>query len=299
MSILAGPADARHVRQITSHLKRTAQFAFKQTILVIDTMRPSESAELTSVAAEMCRAGEIDEVIKLGPALELACGKRHFLRVPMRSRDIRGIPMFGWIAGIESISTEYLFHADCDVLIHSKPGFSWIAEAIACLNRDESVMFVQPHPGPPSQNGIFHHPPYVIDAAGNYRFKSFSSRHYVLDRSRFRRLLPLPPIHYSTRHKIRMRFGGPSSLMPWESHVEASLQRSPYYRIHFGEQRAWGLHCPDHSQVWRSNLPKIIREVEAGHFPIQQAGHYDLRLDAWLPMLAQTTGKTNRLTDVA
>jgi hypothetical protein len=286
MSVLARPADANHVRAITAHLKRTAQFPFRETILVIDTMRPERSAELIAVAQQMQRVGEIDRFVHLGPDLERAYADRHFSQMPRRSMDNRGIPLFGWIAGIESASTDYLFHADCDILIHSKPGFSWVAEAIASL-QDESVMFVAPHPGAPNQGSIFQkEDKYVIDPDGNYRFKSFSSRRYVMNRDRFKNLLPLAPMHESKKREILMRFGGPSSLLPWECHVDAALRRSPYFRIHLADERAWGLHSTYHGEVWRSNLANIIAEVEAGHFPPGQAGHYDLRLADWLKFLA-------------
>jgi hypothetical protein len=285
MSVLAGPADASYVRPITAHLKRTAQFPFTETILVIDTMRSERSAELVAVAQEMQRAGEIDRFVHLEPNLERAYADRHFTQIPRRSRDYRGIPLFGWIAGIESVSTDYLFHADCDILIYSKPGFSWVAEAIACL-QDESVMFVAPHPGAPNQGCLLgQRVPYLIDAAGNYRFKSFSSRRYVMSRNRFENLLPLAPMCQSKKREVLMHLGGRSALLPWESHVDAALQRSPYFRVHLADERAWGLHSTDHGEVWRSNLANLIEEVEAGHFPLEQAGHYDLRLTDWLKIL--------------
>ena len=279
MCVLAGPADSEHLRQITSHLKRAANFQFKETFLVLDTMLNNSEA-LLAAARSMQKAEQIDRYVELEPDLNFELAKNHFLEVPKCLRDDRGIPLFGWIAGLENATTDYLFHSDSDILIHSEPNFSWVEEAIALMENDHSILFVAPLPGPPNPAGLLGQKvPPIIDKTGNYRFKTFSSRRYVVNRKRFEKLLPLPPLHSSM-------LGGLSSPRSWEKHVDLAMNCSPYFRLHLRDPRAWGLHCPDHGPRWRENLSSIIAAVEDGRFPHSQAGYYDLRLEDWL----QTSG---------
>jgi hypothetical protein len=283
MSILACPADADYVRKITAHLKRAANFKFAETFLVLDTMRHDQAEPLIAVARSMQEANEIDRYVELETHLNTQIARKHFLERPRRLRDNRDIPLFGWITGIESAATEYVFHADCDILIHSKPVFSWVEEAILLMENDPSVLFVSPHPGPPSPEGIFRHdPPPIVDEHENYRFKSFSSRRYLVNKKRFEQLLPLRSMHVSWRRKLAMHLGGSSSILPWETHVDWALRSSPFFRVHLRDTRAWALHCPDHGNLWRQNIAKLIAAVEDGAFPSSQAGHYDLILEDWL-----------------
>jgi hypothetical protein len=275
MCVLACPADAKNLRQITSHLKRMANFQFKETFLVLDTMERNNSEALLATARSMQEADEIDRYVELEPHVNIELAKKHFSETPKCLRDDRGIPLFGWIAGLENATTDYLFHSDSDILIHSEPNFSWVEKAIALMDADHSILFVAPLPGPPNPAGLLGQKvPPIIDETGNYRFKTFSSRRYVVNRKRFEKLLPLPPLHTT--------LGDPSSLRPWEKHVDLAMKSSPYFRLHLKDTRAWGLHSPDHGSRWRENLPSIIAAVEDGRFPHSQAGYYDLRLEDWL-----------------
>lgn len=287
MTVLAGPSDVDYFRPIVAHLKKTAGFAFSSVVLVLDTM-PSprhpkgsaSTARLISTAGIMQQTGEIDRYVSIGDQYPT----QHFAEVPRRARDHRGIPMFGWIAGFEAVDADYLFHADCDILVHTEPGYSWVEQAIALAERDSSVMFIAPRPGPPTASGaIFDQgPPPVVDPDGNFRFKWFSSRRYVVKRSRFRNLIPLDPQHKSTKRKLLMRLGGSSSLLPWETHVAHALRKSPYWRVMMSDPRGWSLHAGNHGAAWKEHHSSIINAVEQGRFPPKQAGHYDLMLSEWI-----------------
>jgi hypothetical protein len=283
MVVLVGPGDIEFFRHITAHLKRTAHFQFSETFLVLDTMRRHKSEALVATARAMQAANEIDRYVELEPHMNIILAHKHFAEAPKRLRDNRGIPLFGWIAGMENATAEYLFHSDSDILIHSAANFSWVKAAIDVMENDPSIMFVMPLAGPPNLYGLLGQKiAPVIDEAGNYRFKTFSSRHYVVNRRRFEKLLPLPPVHASKRQKLFMALGGPSSLRAWEKHVGLALASSAFFRIHLSDRRAWALHCKDHGPRWRENLPAIMAAVERGEFPRPQAGHYDLRLEDWL-----------------
>jgi hypothetical protein len=295
MSVLACPADVGYFRQITSHLKRTANFQFKETFLVLDTMRREKSDALLTTARAMQSAGEIDRYVELEPQLNVELAKKHFVEIPKCLRDARGIPLFGWIVGMESATADYLFHSDSDILIHSEPNFSWVKEAIVLMENDPSIMFALPLPGPPNPVGLIGQEiAPIIDEAGNYRFKTFTSSRYVVNRNRFQKLLPLRPLHRRSRwwfdwlppvvwRKLVMTLGNPAGPWGmWESHINLAMESSTFFRVHLKDTRAWGMHCPDHGPRWRENLPSIIAAVERGQYPPSQAGYYDLRLEDWL-----------------
>ncbi len=71
-------------------------------------------------------------------------------------------------------------------------------------------------------------------------------------------------------------------LSPWESMVSWQLEKSLYVRADLDNPGAWTLHPPDHGAEFIAHLPEILKKVERGSFPAQQAGHYDLRLADWL-----------------
>jgi hypothetical protein len=284
MTVLACPADVGHLPSIARHLRRSANFEFSEAVLVIDTMPSTRypagckaAKTLVRTAEALQREGIIDRFVALGnEPPELL--RRHFREPPQNPRDHRGYPLLGWVLGLECSTAEYVFQADPDILIHSKPGFSWIKEAIDLIKADQSVMFVAPRPGPPTRSSELYdqiREAPVVDDAGNFRFKkTFSSRRYVVQRDRFCNLLPLAPRYVSPRRA--------SSLRTWEDHVDWALSRSPFFRVHLSDPRAWALHCPDHGAKWLESLDAIISSVEMGAYPETQAGHYDLILNDWL-----------------
>jgi hypothetical protein len=165
---------------------------------------------------------------------------------------------------------------------------------MALLTRDPTAMFVAPHPGPPAADGCLRgqatYP--STDDEGNFRFKTFSSRRFLMSKQRFLKLLPTRLCYTSAKRAGLMRLGFGNALRPWEVSVSRSLERSDYYRIHLHDPSAWTLHCPEHSQEWVRSLPNIISQVEKGQFPEGQAGYYDLNLYAWLesPRVADARG---------
>ncbi|NER84519.1 MAG: hypothetical protein F6K42_34365, partial [Leptolyngbya sp. SIO1D8] len=48
------------------------------------------------------------------------------------------------------------------------------------------------------------------------------------------------------------------------------------------DPNAWTLHPIDRGPEFIHHLPEIIHRVEAGDFPQEQAGYYDLKLNPWL-----------------
>ena len=125
----------------------------------------------------------------------------------------------------------------------------------------------------------------TLGGDGNWRFKEFVCRRFVIPRQRFESVMPLQSRHLSWKRKLAMYAGGRSSLLTWEEHMTYAVRASLYWGVWLSDPRAWSLHSPDHGSVWQQNLPALIQAVEAGKYPTSQIGYYDLNLNDWLAML--------------
>jgi hypothetical protein len=63
--------------------------------------------------------------------------------------------------------------------------------------------------------------------------------------------------------------------------ISKKLERTDYFRATLANSKAWTLHPIDRSPQFIQALPDIIDKVEAGIYPPQQAGHYDLISKLW------------------
>lgn len=287
MTLLAGPADLPALRPIARHLRRTANYAFSDVVLVLDTLppHPAEKTEpLLRAAAEMLADGDITRIEKLS---DRRPSRAWFLEIPRRLRDHRGIPIMGWIAGIDATDSDYVCHFDSDILMRTERDFSWVEKAIECLKADPYALYVAPHPGPPTPDGRLLTEDWspTTGQDGHWRFKKFVSRRFVIERDRLAALLPLRPRHVSWKRKLAMYAGGRSSLLTWEEHMTHAVRASSYWGVWQSDSRAWSLHCPDHGRAWQAKIADLIDAVEAGRYPQEQVGRYDLRLEDWLRML--------------
>lgn len=287
--------DLRFAQFTIPHLLRMGSGQYQERILVLDELpgalgRSEKNASWVRVLAKVADDCCIDNVVRLQPndSFNVQVSKKHFGVQLNQFRDHRGVPLLGWAAAIEASANDFVAYFDSDILLHETEGHSWVREAIQLLLEDPMALFVAPLPGPPCSNGLLGQPePPLRDQKGNFRFKSFSSRRFLVHKPRFEQLLPIRPLYTSWRKRITAVFGGPSAYLPWESWVDAALRTSQFYRVHLSNSAAWTLHSPEHSPEWLDMLQKIIEHVEAGHFPPEQAGYYDLNLDAWQRYLSR------------
>lgn len=297
LSILTGPADVGFIRHTVPHLVRSCKIPVCDRALVVDTLpvkgrrvrQDSALAAFLQVCEQLRRDGYVDRVILLGDLLgEFAnWSAHHFGKRVSWIRDFRGVPLFGWVAGIEQSTAQYHLHFDSDILIHQDEGEDWIASAIEILRAANDVLCVAPHPGPPPSNGQLRQTAaYQRDARGFFRFQTFSSRRFLIDRQRFASLLPLRPRDASRRHRLRSVFGLGSPLLNWELMVQERQQELRLVRAHLTSPGSWSVHVPDHGAEFCRYVRAIIQSVESGRYPPGQAGHYDLRLADWLPLVA-------------
>lgn len=215
--------------------------------------------------------------------------EKYFGRSVYEVKDFRGNLWYGFILGIESALTNYVVHFDSDILIHSDNQYSWVKEGLEIIDKYEDIISVSPLPGPPRKDKKLIQDKdvnWILDERGFYKFRSFSTREFLIKKSRiYCNFLPLP-IKYSSwkRHLWSKVFGG-SALWPLEWLIDSRLNESLHFRADIASGKSWTLHTPDHGVEFCNYLPDIIRAVENNRFPLENAGKYDLDLYAFVKLI--------------
>jgi hypothetical protein len=283
---LADPC-APYTEMMARHLAGICRESLADALLVADDLakagRRLDRDAFARAVDRLLKERIVNRVVRLSEIDAAALSRKHFGTAVSVSRDHRGIPLLGWIAALEAAHTDLVAYFDSDILMHQAPGHDWIAEGADIIRNDPSVMFVAPHPGPPTANGELYEqePPPEIDDRGNFRWKLFSSRRFLVSRSRFFAMLPTPPHYVSWKRALAMKLGYGNALLPWETTVSRALAASAYDMVYLRSPKAWFLHSPDHGPPWQDALPKLIAHVERGVYPTAQAGLCELKLPAW------------------
>jgi hypothetical protein len=103
----------------------------------------------------------------------------------------------------------------------------------------------------------------------------------MINRRKFDGILPFKPLFTSWKRKLVSTFNHRSALLNWEQMATARIEHTHFIRADLDSPDAWTLHAIDHGPQFRNHLAAIIDKVEAGCFPAEQAGHYDLHLGRW------------------
>lgn len=299
LAILAGPKDSDFLALTATHIVRQHAGLFRDRILVIDDLPGGNGDGMRSqsifhsLTEDLVGAGVFTTITRLSTvSAGSTTAAKHFGNVPRHVRDYRGIPLFGWVAGIEASDCRFHVHCDSDILIHRRAGRNWVEEGLRLLTADSRVLCVAPHPGPGREDGYLFDQPKAptLDANGNLAFEDFSSRRFLIDRKRFEELLPLSLSAASKRLLLRSLISGRSAIQNWESLVSEAMRRLGMVRVHLSDASAWALHAADHGRDFIELLPAIISCVENGRFPQQQAGRYNVHLEAWKHFVEEDHG---------
>ena len=303
--ILVARTDLPFMMHTIPHLVRMSNFPFQEKVLAVDTAplsgekvnRPGVGTleQLRECTRQLLEAGVVDRVVDINydPQYRDRLFRKHFGSRIQQTHNYKGYPILGTIFTIEEAQSDYMLHFDSDMLLHQQADYSWIEEGMRVMETHPEVMSIRPLTGPPQADGnLYQTKSYQEDPDGFYRFKFFGSRAYLFNRQRFDRLLPLPIIWRSYRQKILNQlplewkttlnfFSGKGELDSWEIMVSQQLEQTDYVRATLVNPKAWTLHPKDRSPEFIEALPQIIEQIEAGEYPTEQAGHYDLISKHW------------------
>jgi hypothetical protein len=306
ISILVARTDIPFMMHTIPHLMRSCDFPFTERVLCVDTAplsgdkvnRPGIGTleQLRAYCDELLNSGVVDKVVDIDYAESYRdrVFNKHFNRKIRHTHNYKGYPILGSVFAIEQAESDYVMRFDSDMMLHQDSDYNWIKAGIELMESVPEVMSIRPLTGPPSPTAKLHpYLPYHHDSRGFYSFKFFSSRAFLIQRKRFDQLLPLSVLWRPYRHKLLDYLPndfktflnyqtGKGYLDSWEVMVSRRLEETQYVRAVLDSPKAWTVHPIDRSPQFIQALPDIIQKVEAGWYPKEQAGLYDLQLKYWL-----------------
>jgi hypothetical protein len=310
LSILVARTDVSFMMHTIPHLVRMCNFPFLERTLFVDTAplsgdkvnRPDIGTmeQLRDYCNTLLQDGVVDRVmdVEYSDTYQRQIYRKHLGSGRIcPTHNYKGYPIYGTIYSLEQVKGDYVLHFDSDMLLYQHPSFTWIETAIELMEQYPNVITMRPLAGPPHPEGLKKETGFELCEDKFYQFKTFGSRTYLLNRQRFDQFLPLPvlwrPFYRSFLNalpepaKTWVNFlTGKGKLASWEVMFTNRLQASDYVRANLADPRAWTLHPIARGEAYINALPRIIGEIEAGWYPPEQAGDYDLQLDAWLDALA-------------
>ena len=306
LSILVARTDVPFMMHTIPHLVRMSNFNFIQRVLFVDTaplsgdkvMRPGVGSlsELRDCCSALQSEGIVDRVVDINydQTYQQQMYRKHFGTPIKPTHNYKGYPILGSIFHIESVPGNYVLHYDSDMLLHQQKDYSWVDEGIKLMEEHPEIMAIRPLAGPPTKDGTMYKQNKSLkpEPGGFYKFKFFSSRVYLINHKRFDKLLPLPILWRSYKKKFLNRlplslknllnyYTDKGKLDSWEVMVSMQLEKTNYVRATMSSPRAWTIHPKDRSAEFIGALPNIIEKIEAGYYPLEQAGHYDLISRYW------------------
>lgn len=292
------------------HLVKACNFPFIERVLVVDTAplsgdkigRPGlgTMTQLREYCNELLDKGIVDKIIDIdySKSYRKRVYKKHFGTTLIKpTHNYKGYPILGTIFSLEEMKGDYIVHFDSDMMLHQVADYCWITQGIELLKKRPEIMTIRPLAGPPTKDGSLHlQNSLENDPDGFHAFKTFGSRVYLLDRKRFDDMLPFQVLwrRYSNKFSVPLPSAiqtvvnyiiGQGSLGSWEKMFSSCLAETSYVRANLDSTQAWTLHPKDRGETFIQALPKVIEKVEAGWYPPEQAGYYDMHLSHWVKAL--------------
>jgi hypothetical protein len=165
---------------------------------------------------------------------------------------------------------------------------SWIEEAVALLQRREDLLFVSPLSGPPHPEGLkgrhvdatHNFTPEIIDSRPAYRFRTVSTRIFLMDMARFKSSVGTLPLERPDLYKCVRAFllGNPTEALSAEMELSRVMKAHDLGNMHFlgSGDGMYSLHPPFHFPAFHEALPGLIAQIERGDIPEGQLGDYDI-----------------------
>jgi hypothetical protein len=195
-------------------------------------------------------------------------------RVPVK--DYRGGPFYSYFFGLFAASHELVFHMDSDMLFGGGSA-TWLSEAKTILESRRDVLACNPLPGPPTEDGALRSQVLEREASGRFVFRAqeLSSRLFLLDRRRLRRL---EVVRASARRSVAAWMEGNPPFPVGEAVMTRFMASSGLVRLDFlgNPPGMWSVHPPYRSPSFYQALPAIVRAIETDDLPDGQRGCHDI-----------------------
>jgi len=209
----------------------------------------------------------------------------YFKNFVTETHEYGGIGIISYLAGIELTKTKYVLHYDGDMLFYQKAGFNWVESAIEVLNEYTDCISITPGIAPPTtqltRTASFEHWSENLKVTGGYKDKFFSARQFLIDKDRLYAEFPLfrGIVLLETLLVKYLNRGYPRSV---ENIFFKRFSTAGKFRFMMDSHNCWVLHPLDKPLTYLEILPFIIENVNSGVVPMEQEGHENINLEAWL-----------------
>lgn len=312
VQINLSPGDLAYAHLTVPRLVEAHRDHAVETLAIVDCVRPQRTRTVDpnrrfpepeygrrvravcELAETMAARGYFDRVEYLRPGDPLL-GRlaRKYLRWFVRgNKDHRAVALIAYVAGLDLARTRFVVHYDADMLLYQAPGYAWAEEAIQRLAGQPAAVMATPRVSPPfvpgagELDGPSRHrgddPAVPID--GGWRIQWFSTRCFLVDRSRLEPYLPL--VQGRMLPEVLARMVLDRSYPPaLETLFHRRISPAGGWRLDLRSERAWLLHPEDKSEPFLDLLPALLEAISAGHVPDEQRGWENVKLDAWQRLL--------------
>ncbi|MDX2189583.1 MAG: hypothetical protein SFY32_06950 [Bacteroidota bacterium] len=290
LQISLAPSDYGHCIQLLPHQIKVFENQVDEILLTYDIHKSKGRFSLNWEENNHKMWDFLTEYEKKNPKIRLVkidyskakkfeIAQKYFKLKTIPAKDWRGGPFYTYFFGLNEAKNDFVFHIDSDMFFGGMSQ-TWIQEAREMYESDTKILFLNPLPGPPREDGQligqiclpYKNKPYC------FQFKSMSTRLFFVNRSR---LFPIQIKNIRTfkfREFLRaLSKKNPPFRLP-ETILSDLLLQNNKLRVDFlGDGNGlWSLHPPYRTRFFYDNLPNIISRIEKFEVPESQKGFYDI-----------------------
>lgn len=195
-----------------------------------------------------------------------------------------GTANMSYWAAIDLPSPRYVLHYDGDMLVHTQEGKNWVEEGLELLNRDSKHIIAVPRTAAPVMGNpeiISLHQGRPFQDHGDYWTDDwFSTRHFLMDREKLSKYLPLVRGRVKWELLARKWLKRAFPLDP-EILLFRSVGNKGGRRVILKDEENFMVHPVEKGEHFLHLLPKVIAYFEKGDIPTNQRGQENFQLEAW------------------
>ena len=309
LQINVSPGDVRYADLTVPAIVKQHQNIEKR-LLIVDCCRPQKTKlvnpdvrypklifdenvkKIVAIAEKLLKDGIVTSVYYLKPEDPLInqLAKKYLRNFYNCTHSAGGTANMSYWAGIELVTTKYVLHYDGDMLLYQAPGYNWVTEAKQLMDQDENAVISVPRLCPPIKDNLnipsFHEGRKFIEKPTHWLNDWFSTRQFLLDKTKFDKYLPLPRGSVALQLLAR-KYGKRAFPIDPEILMFKSLGPRNAKRLVLKNESAWLLHPTDKGPDFIAILPKLISTIAQGKFPSSQVGFEDLKLNDWVTYFSE------------
>lgn len=263
------------------HMMDYQRYEFQERVFVVDTRGKPLSEELVAVLESIIQSGLMDSwaMVNYSRAYVDSVKKRAGWKTELTTMGRIGNLVYFFM--LDKCQTKYLCHFDLDIVMWSRPDFSWVEIAIRILQDNPQALTVVP-PRPHMEE----------NSSWTDRFTCggpffISARYYTIDKTRYDGLL-------DDSH-IRQSFPNCFGDVHWEKLTSCLACSARLKKINMLEShRAWVLHFPsprNQSDDMRMVLDRLVSKgiaiTESKQKPYNAA-----KLSLWVNAMAHQDNRS-------